>query len=255
MAPFATSENINSAVLMLLNKQVLACGGHNKKNCFLYDVLTNNWTMFSNISTTHDSRGVVHQGKIYLPNDIISDVFDPFTKVWSTWPIPPNTIVWSCYVSWKHYIIKFGGYDSDAINQIWRFDTTTNVWTRLNTTVPFPFNDVGCTVLPNDNVLIAGSKWSSTCWGSIVEYNVTANNWSSVVQSYDYLYNSIPLVLGKRVFIIPSSATEIVWEYFYENQITIPVSQPFISITASSPSIAVPAIWFGNFPGVCIGIK
>ena len=240
---------------MLLDKQVLACGGLNNINCYLYDILTNTWRLYSNTSTMYDYTGVVHQGKVYLPNYVTSDVFDPPTKVWSTWPVSPTKHLGSCYVSWKNYIIKFGGPDSDSIGQIWRFDPATNAWTKLNTTVPSYLYCVGCTVLPNENVLITGCAWSGDCFYNIVEYNVTGNSWSIVIKGPTHLYNSSPLLLGKRVFIRPGSYGNTVLEYFYENKTVMPVSQTLDSRNNKIPCVAVPASWFVNFPGVCIGIN
>jgi hypothetical protein len=39
-------------------------------SCYLYDVGTNSWSLYSNGSDYNGGiRGVVHQGKIYLPDD------------------------------------------------------------------------------------------------------------------------------------------------------------------------------------------
>ena len=91
---------------------------------------------------------------------------------------------------------------------------------------------------------------------SITEYNVTANTWTGIINGMGIIYNSNPIVLGKRVFIIPSSVSKLVQECFYENRTVVPVSQPFKSLAQNiSPSIAVPADWFIKFPGMCIGVN
>ena len=255
LAPFAAWSNIERAVMMLLNKQVLACGGLHNLNCYMYDVLTNTWSIYSNATRSHNYGGVVHNRKIYLTDYSKPEVFDPSSKLWSTWPVAPTDESFSCYVSWKNYIIKFGGYSYASALQVWRFDPTTNNWLILNTTPPFYLYNSGCTVLPNENVLVTGCELSPNCYKSIAEYNVTANTWPSVINGSEILYNSISMVLGKRAFIIPSSSSKLVQEYFFENKTVVKISEPFISyVSSTSPSIAIPADWFIKFPGMCIGI-
>ena len=106
---------------------------------------------------------LVHQGKIFLTHNNAPQIFDPVTKVWSTWAASLSTIPYTCCVSWRNSIIKFGGPSSTATVQAWSYNPATNDWTSLNTTPPFYLYNSGCTVLPNDNVLLTGCSICSDC--------------------------------------------------------------------------------------------
>ena len=84
--------NIGYLTLALLDKQIVGFGGNSNPNCYLYDVATNSWSIYSTGIVQHNyEKGVVHQGKIYLLDDTGSQVFDPITKILATWPNPPLT--------------------------------------------------------------------------------------------------------------------------------------------------------------------
>jgi hypothetical protein len=64
------------------------------------------------------------------------------------------------------------------------------------------------------------------------------------------------LVLGRQVFVIPSLGPKPVEVYNYKNS-TVSFSAKDFNITTSyKPAVvAVPARWFSDLPGGCLGIK
>ena len=251
-SPATSAKGIQYVTLALLDKQILACGGNGNKNCILFDVATSSWSIYSSGFATHDyNRGVVHRGKIYLFDDIQPEVFDPLTKTWSFIHAPPKSVSCACFVSWNDVILSFGGFYSKQ--GAFKFDPETNLWTNLNLALPpMLICNSGCVVLPNNNILIAGSRELNYNYGV---YNVTSNTWISAEISPSILVNSIPIVMGKRVFIMPSQYEPKVMEYVVSNQTFVPAAANFVIDRIDFyAAISVPAIWFSNWQGGCIGV-
>jgi hypothetical protein len=241
--------------MSLLNKQVLACGGTNNKNCYIYDVATDKWSIYSTSNAFHtDMRGVVHQGKVYLTDNTKPEVFDPVTKTWSTWTAPPFSGGCACFVSWKNVIFRFGPGNGNY-RQVLQYDPTTKIWTTLTpSNPPMDLCYSGCAVLPNMNVLLAGSVTGSINKMFAV-FNVTSNTWPLTTNATVNLYHSKVLVMGSRVFIIPHYDYSTVIEYNYFDNTASNMStllnlpRPFFA-----GAIAAPAVWFSHLPDGCIGV-
>ena len=257
LAPLPPSPiGIGFLTLALLNKQILACGGTNNRNCYRYVVATDVWSIYSTGNVVHtDRRGFVHQGKIYLPDDTQPEVFDPITRIWSTWSAPLSSVYSSCFVSWKNIILGFGGLNNKLA--VFQFDPSTNTWTTLSPSSP-PMGLVhsSCVVLPNMNVLLAGTSSEPENYNRLAVYNVTTNTWPLTTYATVNLYHSSILIMGNRYFAIPHYEYSTVIEYNYYNNTA---SSMNTLINLSRPSyvgaISVPASWFNHLPNGCIGVK
>ena len=239
--------------MMLLGKWIIACGSQFSSQCYSYHIESDIWTVYSGSSVVHPTHGVVHQGRIYLPDILTPEVFNPFTKNWSYWPTEPSVSQSSCFVSWKDSIFKFGGISFEKY--VSRYDPVANLWLLESTSAPFELSNSGCVALPNDNILIVGSDYSSQYFKAYIEYNVSSKSWSGMMYGNVNHYAPVPILLGSRVFVITTSDSVIVEEYHYSNQtITTSVQNFSMKIDGYSSSIAVPAKWFSLLPGGCFGV-
>jgi hypothetical protein len=241
--------------LALFGDQILACGGNGNVNCYSYDAGADRWSVFSTGNVAHvEKRGLGHQGKIYLSDNSQTEVFNPSTKTWSTWSLPPYSSYCACFVSWNDVILRFGGIESN--NKVYSYNPSSNTWTDLNPPNPPMLSCFsGCVVMPDQNVLLAGSTTTTADYQKFLVYNVTSNTWPQYAMADVNIYFSTPLVLGSRVFTIPHPSYSTVVEYDFQNN---SVSDSAIPISLVRPlfagAIAVPATWFSNLPGDCIGI-
>jgi hypothetical protein len=253
LAPLPPSPiGIGFLTMALMSKQILACGGTNNTNCFLYNVARDQWSIYSAGHFVHNERrGVVHQGKIYLPDDTNPEVFDPVTQTWSIWPAPLFSVHWTCFVSWKNVILGFGG-DSNKL-RVSKFDPTTNAWSTLSpSSPPMELDHSSCAVLSDMNVLLAGS--SSLAWNykKFAVYNVTSNTWPLTTNATVNLYHSSLLILGNRFFTIPHYAYSTVTEYIYISNTASSMKTLFnLSRPFFAGSISAPASWFAHLPNDC----
>jgi len=189
-----------------------------------------------------------------LPHDTKPEIFDPVTHTWSNWSLPPSPMCYACFVSWKNYIYQFGGPHPAHSRKVYRYDPLTGTWAILSTQPPFDIYRSGCVTLPNGNILVVGSMASSIFAYS--EYNVRRNIWSPIIIGGILQHEPTPLVLGRRVFVIPSLAPKPVEEYFYRTQSVHISTYNFNIKTSYKPAVvAVPARWFLDIPGGCFGIK
>jgi len=254
LASVAQNENFAFSAFVLLNRQILTCGAYNSYRCYLYDVVSNTWSIYSNTPYRHATmRNVVHQGKIYLTDLANPQVFDPATKAWTKWAVSPSPPNGACFVSWKNYILQFGSTSLPYASQIWKYDPTINAWSTVPIAAKFPMTTSGCVVLPNGNVLIVGSGYYATLSNMYTEYNVTSNSWSPYVYGKIPQTYSLPLLLGNRVFVLAGS--NFVEEYVIANSSVTNSSYPYPFLPNPVPSAtAVPALWFSHLPGGCKGV-
>ena len=241
--------------MMLLGKQMFACGLMFSNNCYLYNIDSAVWSLYSTSSKLSNGHGLVHQGKIYLPDEINPEVIDPITENRNSWATKATATRFSCYASWKNYIFKFGGLGPD-FRDVKRYDPATNSWSNEDTTAPYSIYYSGCATLPNDNILIVGSGLWGDDYRAYTEYNVSSNTWSSIVYGKIDQSSSVVVILGSRVFTIPSSGPlGLIEEYIYSNRtINTSASRFPVSRNYYSSSTAVPAKWFSHLPGGCSGI-
>ncbi len=77
------------------------------------------------------------------------------------------------------------------------FNLTTQAWSRVSSTVKMPVIRSGCSVLPNEEILIVGS-WESNYNRSAYTYNVKTNTYTQLPNTtynqVSYLLSNVPLL-------------------------------------------------------------
>ena len=252
--PGFETVTFNYGTFALLDRQVILCGVSQSKKCYVYDVASDSWQIYqTGLPLAQASQGVFHQGKIYLNDPNQPRVFDPATKTWANWTSPPSSSLKACFVSWKNYILRFGSDDTANQKTVYQYDPSSSSWSGpLSSSAPFDIYQSGCTTLPNGNVLVSGAPTNPP--RPYFEYNVTGNSWSQVKYWTASLVNSLPLVLGKRVIVLPPSSPTVVLEYIYANATMVTAPYSIVAFIAAPAATVVPASWFSHLPGGCTGV-
>ena len=185
------------------------------------------------------TRGVAHQNKLFLFYFKQPALFDPTDNKWSLWPIPPFAMNAPCLVSWRDSVLAFGAQN------VLKYNSTAEEWSILaDGSAPFTMDFPSCVLLPNDQILIAGSLNS----GSIALYDIANNSWEQI--EYQDANGPELVNLNGRIFLIG----ELGLEYHYQNKswtlIETNLTYPRELFSAAS----VPAVLFSNLPGGCEGI-
>ena len=248
-----------NCVMALLDRKILICGIYSTPNCYMYNVLNSTIDLLGE-TALGVNRGVLHQGKIYLPTYLIPPILiDPVTMTVSTWATAPSHTQFSCFVSWNNYILKFGALLDNAARQVWRYDPQSDSWSNLTSTAPFVVKDSGCLTLPNGNILILGCSSDASCFNAYTEYNVQSNTWSPLRTGIVSFAYSLPMLLGKRVLVLVPSKSQYILEYFYQNSTmsTVPFIQSSFTLSNGYAPCAsvVPIPWFSNLPSSCKGVN
>jgi hypothetical protein len=186
----------------------------------------------------------------------ISGVFDPVTKSWSALPLPPNSSWGSCFVSWRGLILRIGSYYS--MREVWKFDPSTEAWILLSSSSPLDLFRSGCMVLPNQNILVTGtaSFHQTFNYKAFTIFNVTADTWTKLKFSAVDLYDSVPLALGSRIFVLPVATFPIMLEYNLGNNTMSTLTAPVTArIERGFATAAVPTQWFSHWAGGCTGVE
>jgi hypothetical protein len=237
---------------MIWNNQVLVCGGSSNTKCFSYGIKTGVWNPLSSITTnTHTFfPGSAYQDKLYLAHNLYPDIVDPNSNSVTSWPVLPISGKSGCMVTWKDTFIYFGG--EPYFNTTFQYSHVSNNWTILSSTTELKSSS--CVVLPNQNVLIAGSSRNSDATRYVV-YNVSSNSWLPKTFGSTPHYNSVAILLGKRVFTIAGYNINDIEEYHYDNNTVSRKSFKLITARSGTPSaVALPAYLFSHLPQGCVGV-
>ena len=120
-------------------------------------------------------------------------------------------------VTFNQHVYICGGYDGETIfNDLWKFDTSSLTWTKLNATVPFKLFFHGCAVTPSGKLVVHGGVMDTTSifrsksinytWLTIPSLREIA--WEALLYYYpdiksvkrtDLLYEGIPINLVDRL--------------------------------------------------------
>jgi len=239
-------------VPLFWDDQVFVCGGSSNNKCFSYGIKTGVWTTIPSITTNYHSKflGSIYQEKLYLADNQYPDVVDPKSKTVTSWPILPISGQYGCMVTWKNTFIYFGG-DPNS-NTVFQYSHVTNHWTTLSSKTSL--SNSGCVVLPNQNVLVAGSSANSYATRYLV-FNVSSNSWLPETFGSTPHYQSAVVVLGKRVFSIAGYNVNDIEEYYYNNNTVSRKSFKLLTTRKGTPSaVALPAYLFSHLPQGCVGV-
>ena len=190
--------------------------------------------------------------KIYLAHDTYPEIFDPMTSEWSSWPTS-NVVhgYYGCLLSWRDSLIFLGGYNARKVVEI--FDVSSQTWKILDSSAPIDIYKSACVVLPNDEILVAGSSGDGR--RSFI-YNVTANKWRRGGDSIFSKKGSSLVVLGSRVFAVGGGYyPEVVEEFDLSSETWIVVDTPILFPRRFHSMISVPAELFSHLAGGCQGVE
>jgi len=256
LAPFPVSgSEYFEPVLAFMDEKILACGGRQNKNCFLYHSNNDTWADYSNSTCYHDEQpGEIFNGKLYIVDDSNPEVFDPVSYSWSSWPTPLNkTELGPCLVAWKDTFILLGGYYDRR--QIQTFNHSSNTWQVLDlSSVPIEIYLSGCILLPNNEILVVGSDYTAF-ESSATLYNIEANTWNKLPDISVNRHGTSLVLLGTRVFAIASDDTNVIEEFHYNNNTWSSVEAKLIVSRFHHGTIALPAELFQHLPGGCVGVQ
>jgi len=153
-------------------------------------------------------------------------------------------------VIWNDAFIYFGGQPN--YDTVLKYSGGTNNWTTLSSLSDM--KEPSCVVLPNQNVLVAGSTRNSFC-KRYAEFNVLGNTWLNKAVGITPHYKSVALLLGQRVFTIAGYYVNDIEEYHYNNNTVSTKPFQLLTVRSGTPSaIALPANLFSHLPGGCLGV-
>jgi hypothetical protein len=242
-------------VLAYIDEKILACGGNSNKNCFHYHPRNDTWSVYSNSSFTHNLQpGEIFNDKIYIKDDSNPEVFDPVSNSWSSWPAPLNkTGEGPCLVAWKDTFILLGG----SLNPrgVQNFNHSSSTWQVLDSsTVPMDIYLSGCTLLPNDEILVVGSENSDL--SSVTLYNIKENSWEKLSNTPSQRDGTSLVILGTKIFAMDGHFNNIIEEFDYNTSSWSPVAAKLITHRGGHQDvIALPAEMFQHLPGGCVGVQ
>ena len=228
------------------------------KNCWLYNIAANNWSVSSHGQKAHeDFTGISYKNKVYLPDFSLPEVHDPLQNKWSSWPPTKiNRLGGCCIVIWRESIILFGGStlgDPRAPKAVEQFDFSNQSWKTLTLEAPFNMFLSACAVLPSEDILLFGDIDSSG--NPTYIYSVLNNSWREIEKSSLTGGGSAMVVLGSRIFAIGGNGSpNAVQEFISSNETWVTLQTPVLQPRRSHGVIPVPAEMFSHLPGGCQGV-
>jgi hypothetical protein len=243
------------SVLAFIDDKILACGGLENKNCYLYHPNNDTWSVYSTSIFTHDYQpGEIFNEKIFINDGEHPEVFDPATNTWSSWAAPfIKTRLGSCLVAWKDTFTLIGG--SSNRRGVQNFNHSTNTWQVLDSTaVPMDIYFSGCALLPSDEILVVGSEESDQYSAAL--YNIRANTWKKLSDTLNPRDGTALVTLGTHVFAIDGHYGNIVEEFNYNTSSWSPIEAKLITHREGHQGvIPLPAEMFQHLPGGCVGVQ
>lgn len=236
-----TSRESVSSAGVVFSSRIKAISIKNGNGSFYTERQGSSWfRVGTDIGAISDACYVPYNGKLYLFGGLSNQsatvaklrVFDPSTNVVTLIDSPtqpsPRYHASATIVGSEMYILGGGESPSASswIDEFWKYDIETGVWTALNTL----FNDPaagtlgrgeGLAMLNGNIYTIDVNHWSNGLigWGGISRYNVASNNWTETVMNpnlpdEDWLYmNSLKGYRGHLWYI----AVDKLWRFTPDN--------------------------------------
>ena len=256
--------------LVTYKGKVFSCMGYSPAlgdtpNCWEYNIGLNTWSSMTTSIYSHTYvTGQIFKNQLYFPDVSYPETFDLDTRKWSkgvSIPISPGTN--PCIVSYLDTFIVMGGTSNPTGMQ--QYNITSKTWTNLPSLSP-GYSYFGCVLLPSSpdapgsaplftSRILMMQNQDSDVMGTI--FDIASNKFLPISPTtYGHRYNRI-LSLGRRVFVFAGyngAAHNIVEEYHqYNNSWTV---APFSLLYSRyhPGAVAVPAHWFKNITGGCLGV-
>ena len=226
--------------------QIFACKGQTTHDCYVYTIANGSWNLFSKPTTASAPFNSYNDNIYFYPYYLLNLT----SKLWLTWP-SPSASAGACVVTWKDSFIIFGGQGDYTGVQMYNH-TTQSTKTLQTSLAPMQIYSTGCTIMPNERVLIVGSGNQVTgAFNKLAIYSISTNTWPySGTLPFDCGFSKV-FVLGKRVFFICTSI-KAVMEFHYGNNTFTSTANSLQVIRDNSPGVVtVPARLFSRLPGGC----
>ena len=241
--------------IFTVDGNIIGCGSTPNKTCYQYNTLNDSWTFLSTSTTTHVRQpGVAYNGKLYIYDNFLPETFEPSTKVWSTWPAPPERLSFDpCMIAWRDSFLVFGN-SQDSVG-VQKFNHTTQSWQILGTNgVRIPFYSSVCVLMPDgENVLIVGS--SDALYSKSVQlYKITENYFYQLPDAPRNMYGSALARFGSRILAFGglNENYKVVYELI-SNNTWILLPTPLLQSHSFHDVVVLPSSMF-NFAGApCSG--
>jgi len=255
LAPIPINGTNFEVLLTYLNQKIFACGGHDNKDCWQYNVASNSWTLYNTAKFTHNFQAsATYNNKLYIVDDFNPETFDPITKVWSAWPAPLNRSTdGPCMVTVGDTFVLIGGYAKRRSVQV--FNHTTQSWKVMTPDIPSEMVYPGCILLPNgEDILVVGSE--DTPYHSAASLYNTKNNTFKRLPDVAFNRAGTKLIsFGNRIFAADGHGGSSVEEFFPSTNTWKPISVHLKEWRAGHfGSVVLPASTFANITGGCTGI-
>jgi N-acetylneuraminic acid mutarotase len=112
-------------------------------------------------------------------------------------------------------IYVFGGWDDmNYLNDLWKYDTSTNHWTPMDT-MPAAGREQSLSFVLNGEAYIVGGASAAGTLKEVWKYNVTNNTW---LQLADFPGTNAPVggaafTISGKGYIVPANGTVECWEF------------------------------------------
>jgi hypothetical protein len=153
-------------------------------------------------------------------------------------------------LTWRDTFLMIGGHTNPKSVQ--SYNTNSQEWTIITSSVPMNVENTACIVLPNEDVLVVGSD-DIVELNSTAIYNVANNVWTKLADT-TYFRGGTDLVrLGNRIFAL-GGLSDNIEEFHQEDNSWTLVSQKLIIPRSQHNSMSLPAETFSDISGGCQGI-
>jgi len=238
-------------------------GGDNRQ-CWQYFYTSNTWAYLTQSTYIHRWRTpFIYKNFVYFVDGSNPERYDMENNQWSVGiSAPYNPGDAPCMVVYYDSVFVLGGNSYNTGNQQYNF--TTQTW-RLRAYLPVGYGVFGCTLLPAPRDRLPNSPLYSD---KIIMMQATNDDYGGTIYdiknnlylpigrtTYGHRHNFM-LTLGRRVFVTAGwngGANPYVEEYHQQNN-TWTVAKNMIFARWHVVSTAVPAHWFKNVTGGCLGI-
>jgi len=252
--------------LVLYGNNILACGGYvpsgsTNRNCWRYDVPTDNWISHSTLLYNHhrSTPFLVYSNKMYCVDYTNGESFSNVSYSWSLdLTSTANIGEGECSLQYLDSFYIFGG--SGNVRYVQQYNFTTKQWT-----FPFTLNSgtlfSSCLLLPGSNgkaLLLSIDSTNNLVQTTTIVDLVTYQQTPIATPNYQRAWGSNLVDLGRRIFVMNgwnwSTNVVVVEEYIPESNSWSKVTVPLIYPRHKSRTLSLPASWFSKIPGGCTGV-
>jgi UDP:flavonoid glycosyltransferase YjiC (YdhE family) len=166
-------------------------------------------------------------------------MYDSSTNAWTPLPTPIYELTYdACTVVWRESFMMFG-----KNNQYQIFNLANQTWSSFNSTPPISHNAFACTVLPNEEILLAG-------FGHSLLYNVVSNTWTILPNTASDYGAAMLVQLGSRIFVMGGFSNHVEEFNICSKTWTNVGVDLLVSHGGYGAALAVPADIFGGCQGI-----